>query len=297
MRYTLARIATELLNHPSLSPLTKKSYETVLMRLAEQYGSLAIEDVKRSHIELYFQSLTGISFRTHNRYQAIVQRLFSYAAEQGYITSNPVVHIRPRKPDATQSEHKSDEIVRYLKKHELEALFTRTKRNVRLHALVVLLYETGARVSEILALNVSQIDFNEFEFQVLGKGNKKRWCYFGPHALTALKNSIGRREGSHHEALFTERHKINKQVRRLTYATAYAEWKEILSDHATLKTAGFHHLRHTFATERAQVVPLEVLRALLGHENIQTTLIYQKITSQVAKEQAHNALEKINKSI
>jgi integrase/recombinase XerD len=64
---------------------------------------------------------------------------------------------------------------------------------------------------------------------------------------------------------------------------------------ATLHCAplSFHNLRHTFATERAKVVPLEVLRALLGHENIQTTLIYQKITSEVAREEAHKALEAV----
>jgi integrase/recombinase XerD len=74
---------------------------------------------------------------------------------------------------------------------------------------------------------------------------------------------------------------------------AYREWKEATVSHPTLRTTGFHNLRHTFATERAKVVPLEVLRALLGHENIQTTLIYQKITSEVAREEAHKALEAV----
>jgi integrase/recombinase XerD len=100
----------------------------------------------------------------------------------------------------------------------------------------------------------------------------------------------GNREHPHH-ALFTERLVFGRNIRRLSYDTAYREWKTALSNCTLLQDARFHDLRHTFATERAKVVPIEVLRVLLGHENVQTTLIYQKITSQVAKEVAQNALK------
>ena len=241
---------------------------------------------------MYLQSLTEINFRTHNRHHAIIRRLFTFAAEAGYLTQNPAAYIKRKKPLLSQGEHGSDEAVRYLKKQELQALYKRSSRNLKLHALITLLHESGARVAEVLALNTNQINFQECQFQVVGKGNKKRWCYFGEAGTTALKAYFLKKDGTH-EALFTERLIRSAQVRRLSYATAYREWKEVTDSHPTLRTTGFHNLRHTFATERAKVVPLEVLRALLGHENIQTTLIYQKITSEVAREEAHKALEAV----
>lgn len=294
MPQTLARVATELLNDPNLSSLTKKSYQGVLTPFVAEYGRQFIDKVQRAQIEAYLQQLTQINFRTHNRHHTIIKRLFTFAAERGYTTHNPAAFIKRKKPQSSAGEHGSDEVVRYLKKQELAALYKRSARNLRLHALITLLHESGARIAEVLALNTTDINFHKGEFQVVGKGNKKRWCYFGEASSTALKAYLQKRDGTH-EALFIERLKQSAKVRRLSYATAYREWKEITESHPTLRTVGFHTLRHTFATERVKLVPLEVLRALMGHENIQTTLIYQKITSEVAREEAHKALETMGK--
>lgn len=290
MPQTVARVATELLNDPNLAPLTRKSYQGVLTPFVAQVGRHFVDKVERSQIEAYLQSLTDMNFRTHNRHHTIIKRLFTFAAERGYTAHNPAAYIKRKKPQVSQGEHGSDEEVRYLKKPELAALYKRSARNLRLHALITLLHESGARIAEVLALNTTDIDFKKCQFQVVGKGNKKRWCYFGEHSTTALKAYFQKRDGTH-EALFIERLARSARVRRLSYATAYREWKEITESHPTLRTAGFHNLRHTFATERVKLLPLEVLRALLGHENIQTTLIYQKITSEVSREEAHKALE------
>ena len=111
-----------------------------------------------------------------------------------------------------------------------------------------------------------------------------------------MKDYIDHDRQSPSPALFTERLTRSCQVRSLSYATAYRDLREAIDEYKSLKGTRFHDLRHTFATERAQIVPLEVLRALLGHEKIQTTLIYQKITSRVARESAEEALQKIAKS-
>jgi len=294
MHFTLARLATELLDDANLNQLTRKSYQGTLTPFVEQYGSCLIEQITRANIEKYLLSLTHLSFRTHNKHQTIIKRLFSYAVERGYLTHNPATHIRRKKPDSNKGEHGDDQPVRYLSTEELKLLYKSIKHIPRLYALVALIHQSGARISEILALNLAQINFAEREFQVVGKGNKKRWCYFGKTALSALEIYIEKHREHPYKALFTERHVFKRYVRRLSYDSAYREFKEALLGQQELRSINFHHLRHTFATERAQVVPLEVLRALLGHENIQTTLIYQKITSQVAKEAAHNALNKIN---
>jgi integrase/recombinase XerD len=295
MIFTLARVATELLSNPALLPKTKKSYEGVLLPLLEKLGQISIDQIKRPQIEDYLLNLTHVGYRTHNKHQTIITRLFNFAIEHEYIDVNPISHLKPKKPDFKQGEHSSDEPVRYLGEKELNSLYKLIANIPRLNALVTLLHESGARISEVLALNLKDINFSEQEFKVVGKGNKKRWCYFGDRTQSALSHYINGNREHPHEALFTERLVFKRSIRRLTYDSAYKEWKEVVRKYSTLSDARLHDLRHTFATERARVVPLEVLRALLGHENIQTTLIYQKITSQVAKEVAHNALKDLRR--
>jgi integrase/recombinase XerD len=295
MNPTLAKVATELLDDPTLSPKTKKSYEGVLVPLVQTYGQTFIDQVQRSQIEEHLLSLTHLNHSTHNKHQTIITRLLNFAIERNYIIHNPISHLKRRKPDRSLGEHGSDEPFRYFTTKELITIYKQIAYIPRLNALVAFLHESGARIAEVLALNLKDINFSEREFRVVGKGNKKRWCYFGDRAVTALRNYINGNREHPHEALFTERLVLGRDVRRLSYDTAYREWKVALSNCTALKSARFHDLRHTFATERARVIPLEVLRALLGHENIQTTLVYQKITSQVAKETAHSALKSLKK--
>jgi site-specific recombinase XerD len=176
-------VASELLHDPNLSSLTKKSYQGVLTPFVAQYGTHFIDKVQRAQIEVYLQSPIGRNVRTHNRHHTIIKRLFTFAAERDYLTHNPAAHIKRKKPLISEGEHGSDELVPYLKKTERNALYKRSARNFRLPALITLLHESGARVAEVLALNTASINFKSCEFQVVGKGNKKRWCYFaGNHS-------------------------------------------------------------------------------------------------------------------
>ncbi len=104
----------------------------------------------------------------------------------------------------SEGEHGTDELVRYLKKPELNALYKRSAGNLRMSALITLLHESGARVAEVVALNTTGINLKKCEFQVIGKGNKKRWCYFGEASTTALQAYFQKKDGTH-EALFSER--------------------------------------------------------------------------------------------
>lgn len=294
---TVARIATLLTKDPSLSPKTMRSYEIALTQFCDILGSTSVSNITRKQIEEYLQSRTDLSWRTHNRHQRIITRLFNFAIEQGYLTTNPATHIRKKKADANQGEHGTDEVIRYLSDHELKLLFKASSRHLRLFALISLLYESGARINEILGLNKNQIKFYKREFQVIGKGNKKRWCYFGEQSVNALSLYFDKGRDHPHEALFTNRYAHTNQVIRLSYQQAHRDLKKVAEGYKSLSHVRFHDLRHTFATERAKIIPLEILRALLGHTSLQTTLIYQKITSSTARETAQEALSLLhNKS-
>jgi integrase/recombinase XerD len=295
MTTTIATIATQFLQRPELSPATRKSYELTLIPFLQQYGYWDIKTLDRQQVRDYLDSLTHLSYTTHRRHQRILIALMNFAVDEGYIPLNPIARLKPRKPDAQQGEHHEDSTIRYLKPHQLNALYQAIRHlsNWRLMALVRLLHRSGARVSEVLALDLDQINSSDRKFQVIGKGNKRRWCFYSADAAQALERYIQGTRPPQATALFVAQHPKTLQISRLSYSQAYQDWKDAIAIVPTLQDARLHDLRHTFATERVGLMGLEELRALMGHSSIQTTLQYQKVTSEKAELIAQTALDKL----
>ena len=193
MSQSLARVATEFLDRPGLAKSTVRSYETVLMPLLSEYGRLPIELIDRQTLQTYLNEIDPIAYTTHHRHQATVHALFAFAVVQDYISHNPIAQLPRRKPDPTKGEHHTDEVIRYLTPEQLETLYRLLKRDKRMFALVHLLHSTGARIAEILALDFTDLVHDAQKFQVMGKGNKKRWCFY--HQAKAFLNDVKR---AHH---------------------------------------------------------------------------------------------------
>lgn len=293
MTTTLAALATQFLDRAGLSASTIRTYESILIPLLQQYGSWSVEIIDREILVQYLNDLKTVTFRTHHKHQAVITALFNFAVEQGYIKSNPLSRLKKRKPDPSKNEHDSDEEVSYLSDEQLSMLYQAIKRDARINALVYLLHSTGARIAEILALNLSDIDLVNRKFQVIGKRNKKRWCFYSEVADTALNNYLKYYRHGESNALFTAQQPFTLKVSRLSYAAAYKSLLELVRDIPQLESIRFHQLRHTFGTERAGIIEVSELRALMGHSNIQTTLRYSKVTSKRAEEVAQRAFKKI----
>lgn len=293
MSKPLAMVATQFLERPGLAKSTIRSYESALMPLLSQYGHWPINVLDRQTLETYFNGLDQVAYTTHHRHQAIVQALFNFAVEHAYISVNPIVHLKRRQPDRAKNEHHSDRVIRYLSKSQMCLVYQLMRRDLRMNALVHLLHRTGARISELLALDLEDVDQEQRRFQVIGKGNKIRWCFYCSEAADALERYLKYARHPLTPALFTAQQQISRQVSRLSYRTAYQHWKNLTQGHDELEGVRLHDLRHTFATERVGLVSIEELRALMGHENIQTTLRYQKVTSQKAEEAAQKAFQQI----
>ncbi|MCT7988978.1 tyrosine-type recombinase/integrase [Laspinema olomoucense] len=288
---TLARLATEFLERSDLAKSTQRSYEAVLMPLLALYGRLPVEIISRQVICDYLQSLEHLSINTHHRHQAIIQSLFNYGVAFGYLKSNPIAGLTRRKPLKEKGEHGTDEVIRYLNHLQLVELYKVVQPDVRLHAIVGLLHRTGARVGEVLALDLEQVDTLARKFQVVGKGNKQRWCFYSEDAAKVLDQYVRYYRDAGEGALFTAQNPFTKEVTRLSYRRVHATWRDLTAQSPVLRGARLHDLRHTFATERVGLMSIEELRALMGHEKIQTTLRYQKVTSQRAEEVAQKALK------
>ncbi|MCL6749979.1 tyrosine-type recombinase/integrase [Nostoc sp. CCCryo 231-06] len=293
MSVNLASLVTQFLERHGLANSTIRSYESTLMPLLQLYGSWSLEIIDREILVEYLNDLNNVSYITHHRHQAVITALFNFAVECRYIKSNPISHLKRRKPNPRIGEHNSDLVVRYLTQHQLSILYQAIKKDARLNALVHLLHSSGARIAEILALDLSDIDFTARSFQVIGKGNKQRWCFYNEDTHSCLNNYIKYYRNPQINALFTAQKPNNQQVSRLSYATAYSTLVNSAKNIPELEGVGFHQLRHTFASQRVGIMGVEELRALMGHEKIQTTLRYSKVTSQRAQEVALQAFEKI----
>lgn len=286
---TLATVATEFLERPGLAPTTRETYYVTLAPMLCEYGSWAIEILSKQTIIEYLNSLSHLKYTTHHKHQAILQSLLNFAVEQGYIKFNPISGLKQRTCNREKGEHKSDDIIRYLTPLQLKILYEAVKDDLRLNAIVHLLHRTGCRIGELLALNLSNVDLINQKFQVLGKGNKQRWCFYSEDASIALDNYLNRSRHKKSEALFTAQHPTTLKVSRISYYTLHDYWQEITNQYQELNGVRIHDLRHTFATERVGIISIEQLRALMGHESIQTTLHYSKVTSQKAEYSARQA--------
>jgi integrase/recombinase XerD len=292
---TLARLAREFLDRPGLSQNTRKSYEFTLIPLLKEHGWLSVEIITRQTMCDYLNALTHIHHTTHHRHQAIIQALFNFAVEQGYLSNNPLSGLKRRKPDADKGEHGTDEIIRYLSAEQLTILYKLVATDFRMNALVRLLHRTGARISEILALDLDTIDLNAKKFQVIGKGNKRRWCFYSDDASIAMQKYFQYERHPHSKAVFTAKQPLTGEITRLSYRRFHKCWSDLIAQTPILLGVRIHDLRHTFATERVGLMGIETLRALMGHENIQTTLRYQKVTSSRAEEIAQLAFNTLVK--
>ena len=217
--------------------------------------------------------------------------MFNYAVEQQHIKANPIAKLKRRKPDAQKGEHASDEAIRYLMPDQIKQMYQAIESDCRTHTIVRLLHRSGARISEVLALNLEQVDLKQQKFQVIGKGNKQRWCFYSDDAAQLLTQYLEHHRHHRCAALFTAYQPIASVVSRLSYRTVHQNWRQLIADIPEMEGARLHDLRHTFATERVGLMGIEELRALMGHKSILTTLRYQKVTSARAETVAQSALK------
>ena len=287
---TLATVATQFLQRPGLAKGTLKAYESTLMPFLAAYGSWTIDLLERHDVVEYLQGLTHLAYTTRRKQQATLQALFNFAVEQGHLKANPIARLKQPKPDPQKDEHTSDDTIRYLSEVQLTCLYRAVELDTRMKAIISLLHRSGARISEVLQLNFDDIDFEEQRFQVLGKGNKQRWCFFSQDTAVTLSEYIRHARYSGNVALFTAQQPMSLKVSRVSYPRVHQCWQALIAPYPNLEGVRLHDLRHTFATERVGLMGIEELRALMGHQDIQTTLRYQKVTSRRAEMVAKQAL-------
>ena len=191
----------------------------------------------------------------------IFSSFFAWLEDEDYIAKSPVRRIHKVKTDSLVKEVLSDE--------QLEQLRD-SCTNKRDLAIIDILSSTGIRVGELVKLNRKDIDFNERQCVVFGKGNKERIVYFNARTKLHLQQYLNERTDSN-QALFVSLHSPHT---RLTISGVEVRIRKLGQSLSMLKVHP-HKFRRTLATMAIDKgMPIEQVQRLLGHVRIDTTLHY-----------------------
>ena len=267
------------------SPQTVQTYEESLRELesyiAFREDGLSLGTVDTDLIRDWMESLMdrGNNASTINKKLSALRSFFRFALRRGLVEKDPAHALAGLK--------KSKPLPQFLREGEMDRLLDGMEwgeeyKDVRARTLLLLLYETGLRRSELAGLNDGDIDFGVCQLKVTGKRNKQRIVPFGAELAEALKgymdvrNEQLRLDG---DALF-----LNDKGHRMTGQQVYAIVRKHLTGATSLKKRSPHVLRHTFATAMLNNgAGLESIKNLLGHESVSTTEIYAHTTFEQLK--------------
>lgn len=220
------------------------------------------EDI-RSYLTDY-QARKSSSRVTIDNIRRILSSFFSWLEDEDYILKSPVRRIHKVKTAINIKETYTDEALELMRDSCLE---------IRDLAMIDMLASTGMRVGEMVLLNRDDIDFNERECVVFGKGDKERIVYFDARTKIHLKEYLNQRKDNN-PALFVG---LKSPYKRLAIGGIEARLRKIGNDLGFNKVHP-HKFRRTLATMAIDKgMPIEQLQQLLGHRRIDTTLQYAMV--------------------
>ncbi len=240
-------------------------------------------DVVRAWMEHLMDK--GNSANSVNRKLSALRTFYKYALDKGICENSPVHGI--------QGPKKRKPLPLFLREKEMDELLDGREwndeyKNVRARTLILTFYSTGMRLSELVGLDDSNVDFATCEMKVTGKRDKQRIIPFGEELRDALQAYIQCRDGNvtrEDNALF-----VTSKGERMNGDQVRYEVSKFLATVTTLKKHSPHVLRHTFATAMLNhEAGLESVKKLLGHESLTTTEVYTHATFEQLKRVYNNA--------
>jgi integrase/recombinase XerC len=214
---------------------------------------------------------------------ATLRSFYKFLVRRNHVTSSPVLSIRTPKQEKKLPRFLDYEEVKRL----LETPLTNTWLGARDRAILETLYSTGIRVSELVALNMDDIDFLGEVLHVRGKGKKERIAPIGSSALQVIQHYMEyRNKRAQNNGNFDSRVLfVNKHGRRLSTRSVRRKMDKYLKMAGLDPAISPHTLRHSFATHMLNSgADLRSVQELLGHQSLSTTQIYTHLTTTRLKE-------------
>ena len=275
------------------SPRTVQEYEDDL-RMFESFfknkdSQVSWESVDSDLIRDWLESMmdSGHVATSVNRRLSALRSLFRFALSRHLVEKDPAhVIVGPKNSKPLPAFVREQDMNRLL---DGEEMWQDNFEDLRARTIIILLYHTGVRVSELTGMDVSSLDMYDSYIKVRGKGNKERVVPFGEELKAGLEKYLVAREsfaGMKDGPLF-----VDDRLRRMSPDQVRAIVKNNLSKVTTQKKRSPHVLRHSFATAMLNNgAGIESVKKLLGHAKISTTEIYTHTTFEQLKrvyKQAH----------
>jgi tyrosine recombinase xerC len=260
------------------SELTIKSYQLDLTDFFEYIESKKINylTITNHDVRGYLKYLDSCNLKnsTISRRISTLRTFYNYLVDENIVENNVFHNVRNPK-----LEKKLPNYLNYNEMEELlESIDISTTEGLEKRLLIEMFYSTGCRVSEMINVKISDIDFTNKTIRIMGKGSKERIVYFGDYASKYLDNYLSKVKCDKY--LFT-----NKKGEKLTINEVEQIVKDIMK-HISIKThVTPHTLRHTFATHLLNNgADIKTVQELLGHANLSTTGIYTHVSSDRLKD-------------
>lgn len=240
----------------------KATIETMLEKIQKDIKHIVTDDIRDYLTE--YQEKRQLSKVTIDNIRRILSSFFSWLEDEDYILKSPVRRIHKVKTGSNIKETYSDEVLELMRDSCAE---------LRDLAIIDILASTGMRVGEMVLLNRNDVDFNERECIVFGKGSKERVVYFDARTKIHLQNYLNSRTDCN-PALFVS---LKAPHKRLNIGGVEARLREF-GRNLGINRVHPHKFRRTLATMAIDKgMPIEQLQHLLGHKKIDTTLQYAMV--------------------
>ena len=239
---------------------TIEQYRYRLQRLHEE-TSVSFRKITVYHLRQYLmqEKTRGLKPKSLNNDRDVWSSCFGWLYKEGLIDSNPCANLAAAKvqaPEIVPFEAKEIQLLR-------EAAKDRGQR-----AIIEFLLSTGCRISELCGANIADVDFRNMKLDVVGKGNKRRTVYIDDITEMMLRRYLDERK-DRSPALF-----VSRYGERYTQNGVRAMLKT-LAERAGVENVFPHRFRHTLATNLIdRGMSVQEVAKILGHENINTTMIY-----------------------
>ena len=274
------------------SELTVRNYEKSLRDFEAYFKNreshLSWESVDSDLIRDWMESMMdkGDMASTVNNSLSAVRSFFRFALARGLVDKDPAYAVKgPKKRKPLPQYVRESEMDRLI---DLPEVWGDSMKDVRARTIIILFYETGIRLAELVALDDQDVDFGMHQLKVTGKRNKQRIIPFGAELEETLRHYMKQRDEQivkQEQALL-----LNDKGQRVTRYQVASVVKRYLSLVTTMKKRSPHVLRHSFATAMLNNgAGLESVRKLLGHESVATTEIYTHTTFEQLKRVYENA--------
>lgn len=273
-----------LLTNKHLSDNSVDSYLLDIYKYLEYMEKSKINNIKKIKKEDIYNYLKSLDNNKYSIY-SVVRKISSIKTFHRYLSSMYEINDVSIDIDTPRFYKKLPNILTIEEVENLLNIKLETAFDYRNKAMLEVMYATGLRVSELVNLELNNVNLDEGYVRCFGKGNKERIVPLGEIALKYLKIYIDDYRDSLKKRCLCDKIFLNNHGKGITRQGFFIILKEIAEEKGINKNITPHMLRHSFATHLLNNgADLRSIQVMLGHSNLSTTQIYTNVSNEVLKE-------------